>query len=39
MVAQDLVVGLFETDMEIELGVVVHHGEGAADVAIAPGEG
>jgi len=39
VVAQNLVVGLFETDMEIEFGVVVHHGEGAADIAIAPGKG
>jgi len=39
VVAQDLVVGSFETEVEIEFGVVVHHGEGTADIAIAPGKG
>jgi len=39
VVAQDLVVGAFEADVEIEVGVVVEHGEGAADIAVAPGSG
>ena len=33
---KDLVVGSFETDLKIELGVGQHHGKGAMDIAITP---
>ena len=33
---KDLVVGSFETDLKIELGVGQHHGKGAMDIAISP---